>query len=100
DAFEVGDEVLVVVKEIDDMNRINLSRRRALDQSASFAGDTALTAQLAVERERDAKYALLPKGENQPRRDSRPQDRGDRGDRPRNGGFHRDRPRRDNGRDR
>ncbi|MDR0651670.1 MAG: polyribonucleotide nucleotidyltransferase [Synergistaceae bacterium] len=100
DAFEVGDEVLVVVKEIDDMNRINLSRRRALDQSASFAGDAALTAQLAVERERDAKYALLPKGENVQRRDSRPGDRGDRGDRPRNGGFHRDRPRRDNGRDR
>ncbi|MDR1581602.1 MAG: polyribonucleotide nucleotidyltransferase [Synergistaceae bacterium] len=103
DAFEIGDEVLVVVKEIDDMNRINLSRRRALDQSASFANDTALAAQLAVERERDAKYALLPKGENAQRRDSRPSDRsdrGDRGDRPRNGGFHRDRPRRDNGRDR
>ena len=103
DAFEIGDEVLVVVKEIDDMNRINLSRRRALDQSTSFAGDETLTAQLAAERERDAKYALLPKGENVQRRDSRPQDRGDRGergDRPRNGGFHRDRPRRDNGRDR
>ncbi|MDR1965958.1 MAG: polyribonucleotide nucleotidyltransferase [Synergistaceae bacterium] len=99
DAFDVGDEVLVVVKEIDDMNRINLSRRRAIEQSASYESDPDLAAQLAVERERDARYATLPKSEGAPRRDSRPGDR-DRGDRPR-GSFHRsdrDRPdrRRDN----
>jgi polyribonucleotide nucleotidyltransferase len=101
DAFGIGDEVLVVVKEIDDMNRVNLSRRRAIEQSAAFAGDEVLTGQLAAERERDERYATLPKQDG-PRRDSRPGgDRGDRGDRPRGGGGFRggDR-RRDGGRDR
>ncbi|MDR3280115.1 MAG: polyribonucleotide nucleotidyltransferase [Synergistaceae bacterium] len=96
DAFSVGDEVLVIVKEIDDMNRINLSRRRAIEASASFESDPVLTAQLEIERERDTRYATLPKGEGAPRRDARPG-----GDRPR-GNFHRsDRPdrRRDNGHD-
>jgi polyribonucleotide nucleotidyltransferase len=97
DAFDIGDEVLVVVKEIDDMNRINLSRRRALEQSSSFASDEVLSSQLAVERERDDRYAKLPKGEGTQRRDFRPS-----GDHPRGGSFHRDRDRpdrrRDNGR--
>jgi polyribonucleotide nucleotidyltransferase len=103
DAFAVGDSVLVVVKEIDDMNRINLSRRRALEQSQALESDAEFAPQLPVERERDARYATLPKGDGAPRRDSRG-DRPDRGDRP-HGGFHRpdrggDRPpRRDNGRD-
>ena len=105
DAFEIGDEVLVVVKEIDDMNRVNLSRRRAIEQSAAFAGDEILTAQLEIERERDTRYAALPKSEGSPRRDSRPDGRGDRdrGDRPRNNfrGDRGSRPdrRHDNGRD-
>ncbi|MDR1650461.1 MAG: polyribonucleotide nucleotidyltransferase [Synergistaceae bacterium] len=96
DAFEVGDEVLVVVKEIDDMNRINLSRRRAIESSRDYESDPELAGQLEIEKERDAKYAALPKGEGGPRRDPRPG-----GDRPR-GNFHRpDRPdrRRSNGRD-
>jgi polyribonucleotide nucleotidyltransferase len=97
DAFEVGDEVLVVVKDIDDMNRINLSRRRALDQSSSFASDAVLSSHLPIEHERDARYAKLPKGEGSQRRDSRPS-----GDHSRNNSFHRDRDRpdrrRDNGR--
>ncbi|MDR3254122.1 MAG: polyribonucleotide nucleotidyltransferase [Synergistaceae bacterium] len=79
DAFSVGDEVLVVVKEIDDMNRINLSRRRALDQSATVEADEILGAQLPVEREREDRYSTFPKGEGGPRRDFRPG--GDRGDR-------------------
>ena len=101
DAFQVGDEVLVVVKEIDDMNRVNLSRRRAIEQAASFEGDETLTAQLEIERERDTRYAAFPKPEGGPRREGRPEGRGgDRGDRPRGnfrGGPDR---RRDNGRDR
>jgi polyribonucleotide nucleotidyltransferase len=99
DAFKIGDEVLVTVKEIDDMNRVNLSRRRALEQTAAIEADPEMAALLLVERERDAKYATLPKGEGAPRRDFRPdRDRG--GDRPRSG--YRDIPRgtRDGGRDR
>jgi polyribonucleotide nucleotidyltransferase len=90
DAFSVGDDVLVMVKEIDDMNRINLSRRRALDQKAAIESDAILVSQLPAEIERDERYSAFPKSEGGPRRDSRPGgDRGDRGgdrgDRPRNG---------------
>ncbi|MDR1471526.1 MAG: polyribonucleotide nucleotidyltransferase [Synergistaceae bacterium] len=86
DAFNVGDEVLVIVKEIDDMNRINLSRRRALEQSAALQADPELAALLPAEAARDERYAALPKGEPFRPRDSRPG--GDRSDRPR-GGYHR-----------
>ncbi len=34
DVFKVGDKVLVMVKEIDDMNRVNLTRRRILENEA------------------------------------------------------------------
>lgn len=84
DAFQVGDEVLVVVKEIDDMNRINLSRKRALEMKAEIEADDSLAAQLPAEAERDEKFATLPKSEapaggRPPRRD----DRGPRHDRDR-----------------
>jgi polyribonucleotide nucleotidyltransferase len=92
DAFSIGDDVLVVVKEIDDMNRINLSRRRALDQTAAIDADPSLAAQLPAEREREERYSAFPKGEGSPRRESRPgQDGGERRDRDRdrNRGQHR-----------
>ncbi|MDR1915318.1 MAG: polyribonucleotide nucleotidyltransferase [Synergistaceae bacterium] len=89
DAFNIGDEVLVIVKEIDDMNRINLSRRRALEQSAAIQADSELAPQLPIEIARDERYATLPKGESpRPRDSGRPG--GDRSsDRPRGGGYHR-----------
>ncbi|MDR0648818.1 MAG: polyribonucleotide nucleotidyltransferase [Synergistaceae bacterium] len=86
DAFSVGDDVLVVVKEIDDMNRINLSRRRAIEQKAAVMADPVLAAQLPAELEREERYSAFPKGEGGPRRDSRPGF-----DRPRNGGNRPDR---------
>ena len=86
DAFSVGDDVLVVVKEIDDMNRINLSRRRAIEQKAAVMADPVLAAQLPAELEREERYSTFPKGEGGPRRDSRPGF-----DRPRNGGNRPDR---------
>ena len=90
DAVSVGDTVMVVVKEIDDMNRINLSRKRLLEQKAAIEADPVLAAQLPQEMEREEKYATFPKSEGPPRRDSRPG--GDRnGDRPRG---NRDRDRR------
>ncbi|ACZ18952.1 polyribonucleotide nucleotidyltransferase [Thermanaerovibrio acidaminovorans] len=75
DAFSIGDEVLVVVREIDDMNRINLSRRRLIDRYDQLAKDPALAAQVEVERAREIRYGTLkpeggsPKGP-QGRRDS------------------------------
>jgi polyribonucleotide nucleotidyltransferase len=83
DAFSSGDEVLVVVKEIDDMNRINLSRKRALEQSAAVEADPLLAPQLPAEKARDERYSTLPKSEGFQRREPRPG--GDRGDRPRSG---------------
>lgn len=92
DAFDVGDPVLVIVKEIDDMNRINLSRRRAMEQAEAIEKDPQMAAQLPAEKERDEKYAAFPKSEGGPRRDSRPG--GGRGDRPRDGQHRSDRDRR------
>lgn len=86
DAFSIGDQVLVVVKEIDDMNRINLSRKRALEMSTEIGADADFRAQLPLETARDEKYATLPKTELPPRRDRD-------GGRP-HGGRDRDRDRR------
>ncbi|MDR1481710.1 MAG: polyribonucleotide nucleotidyltransferase [Synergistaceae bacterium] len=102
DAFKTGDEVLVVVKEIDEMNRVNLSRKRALEQTASVEADPLLAPQLSAERARDERYSVLPKGDRGDRgdgparrdRDFRPGGDRDRGDRPR-GGYRPDSRRRD-----
>ncbi|MDL2298719.1 polyribonucleotide nucleotidyltransferase [Synergistaceae bacterium OttesenSCG-928-D05] len=85
DAFGIGDKVLVTVKEIDDMNRVNLSRKRIIDRLDELAKDPEFTEQVAVEKEREERYALFPKSEGAPRRDrdgDRPRrDSGDRGGR-------------------
>jgi polyribonucleotide nucleotidyltransferase len=88
DAFSVGDEVLVIVKEIDDMNRINLSRRRALEQKNLAESDPQFAAQLSTETKRDERYSTFPKAEGGAKREYR-QDRGDRGDRDRGRNGHR-----------
>lgn len=74
-AFNVGDKVIVTVKEIDDMNRVNLSRKRVLDKLDELAKDPEFTDQVVIEKEREERFATLPKDENGPRHDS--------GDRPR-----------------
>ncbi|MEG1799164.1 MAG: S1 RNA-binding domain-containing protein, partial [Synergistaceae bacterium] len=87
DAFGIGDKVLVTVKEIDDMHRVNLSRKRILDKLDDLAKDEEFKDQVLVEKAREEKYALFPKSEGGPRRDD--------GDRPRRdfggdrGGDHR-----------
>lgn len=81
DAFEVGDSVLVIVKEIDDMNRVNLSRKRVLDRMEELSSDPTFAEQIPLEREREERYSKFPKSEGNPRRDSRPPH--ERGDRPR-----------------
>lgn len=76
DAFNIGDRVLVMVKEIDDMHRVNLSRKRLLNRLDELAADPAFAEQIPAEKEREERYSQFPKGEAVPRRD------GDR-DRPR-----------------
>ncbi len=90
DAFSLGDEVLVIVKEIDDMNRINLSRRRILGELDKLASEEEFAAQIPIEREREERYATFPKSEGRPGGD-RPRGDRDRGDRPRRDGGRPDR---------
>jgi polyribonucleotide nucleotidyltransferase len=80
DAINPGDKVLVTVKEIDDMHRVNLSRKRILDQLDELEKDPEFAEQVKIEKEREERYALLPKSEGGPRRDSGP--RHDDGGRP------------------
>lgn len=91
DAFAVGDEVLVIVKEIDDMNRINLSRRRVLEQADKLEADPQFAAQIPIERARDERFATFPKSEGGPSGER--SDRGDRNDRSRGGRSDGRRPR-------
>lgn len=78
-AFNVGDKVIVTVKEIDDMKRVNLSRKRILDKLDELATDSAFTDQVAIEKEREERFALLPKDEERPRHDSADRPRRDFG---------------------
>ena len=89
DAFSIGDRVLVTVKEIDDMHRVNLSRKRLLDKYDELAEQPEFKDQILVEKAREDRYALFPKGDGGPRREGREggdrghgRDRGERGDRP------------------
>lgn len=78
DAFSVGDAVIVTVKEIDDMNRVNLSRRRILDKLDELAKDPVFTAQVLLERTREERFATLKSEDSGAPRHDRPS-----GDRPR-----------------
>ena len=78
DAFSVGDAVIVTVKEIDDMNRVNLSRRRILDRLDELAKDPVFTAQVLLERTREERFATLKSEDSGAPRHDRPS-----GDRPR-----------------
>lgn len=82
DAFAIGDKVLVTVKEIDDMHRVNLSRKRVLDRLNDLANDFEFAEQVVLEKQREERYSLFPKSE---------------GGNKREGGFRRDddRPKRD-----
>ena len=52
DVFKIGDKVLVMVKEIDDQGRANLSRRRALANEEKIRA-VGLAYALPEERERE-----------------------------------------------
>lgn len=95
DVFKVGDRVLVMVKEIDDMNRVNLTRRRILENEARIS-DEGLSDALPAEKEREEAIAALaaaakanpsPERERSSHGGGRP-DRGDRrGGGPRRSSF-------------
>ena len=86
DIFKPGDRVLVMVKEIDDMGRVNLTRRRIFENESRIA-EEGLSDILPAEKEREEKIIELEaeaKANPQPERDrERPSHGGrpDRGDR-------------------
>lgn len=84
DAFGIGERVLVVVKEIDDMHRVNLSRKRILNRLDELEADPAFAEQIPAERGREEKYSQFPKSDGPSRREP-------------SGDRDRDRPRRDFG---
>lgn len=82
DVFKPGDRVLVMVKEIDDMGRVNLTRRRIVSNEEKI-NEVGLAEALPNERERENLIESI--AENAPpaapRGDRERHDRGDRGDR-------------------
>ncbi len=61
DVFKVGDKVLVMVKEIDDQGRVNLTRRRVMANEEKIR-EAGLAYALPDERERDNLIASLSSG--------------------------------------
>jgi len=88
DAFKVGDTVLVMVKEIDDMKRINLTRRRLL-QDEEAVTKAGFEDRLPVEAERDAKFEKISKEAGPSSRSSSGRNEHSRGDNPRHRGSSR-----------
>lgn len=81
DAFAVGDRVLVQVKEIDEMGRINLTRRRFLEDPGLLRENPEYEAQFEAEEEREDRYATLLPGESSGNSGSSRGEGRDRGDR-------------------
>ncbi|HPE91352.1 MAG TPA: S1 RNA-binding domain-containing protein, partial [Synergistales bacterium] len=78
DVFSSGDSVLVMVKEIDDMGRINLSRRRALERKNEPELAERFADAFVLEDAREERIKALPP--------SGDRDRNQRGGAPRPGG--------------
>lgn len=77
DAFEIGDKVLVQVKEIDDMGRVNLTRKPLIPGFDSLAQNPEYTEQIEIEKAREIKYAAFPESTPAPKRDKAPHRDGD-----------------------
>lgn len=93
DAFEIGEKVLITVKEIDDMHRVNLSRKKLLDKLDELALEPEFRDQIPVERAREERYAQFPRGGGERREGGRDRDKGGR-DRDRDRGERRERDQR------
>jgi len=98
DVFKAGDKVLIMVKEIDDMGRVNLTRRRLISNESKVS-ELGFAHCLPDERERENLIESIADNAPRPDRDrggpprdrDRGGDRGGRDHRPYGGG----RPRRD-----
>ncbi len=77
DAFKIGDQVLVMVKEIDDMKRTNLTRRRLM-QDENAVIEAGFAEQLPAEIEREKGFETLSASSDTTSKPS-----GSRGDHPR-----------------
>ncbi len=84
DVFQPGDRVMVMVKEIDDQNRINLSRRRLLKDDA-LIDSSGLRQYVAEEQQREERIAALPPADGAGRDRGGRMDRGPRRDGDRRG---------------
>ena len=82
DVFKVGDKVLVMIKEIDDMGRVNLTRRRIVSDESKV---TALGFAHCLPDERERENLIESISESAPpsgpRGDRDRHDHGDRSDR-------------------
>ena len=87
DVFKPGDRVLVMVKEIDDIGRVNLTRRRIVSDEAKVA-EAGLSDALPSERERETLIANIAENAppSAPRGDRERSDRGGRDSRSHGGG--------------
>jgi polyribonucleotide nucleotidyltransferase len=72
DALNIGDKVLVTVKEIDDMHRVNLSRKSLIPRFDELAADPEYSEQIGIEKEREEKFASFPEVSEAPRRERSP----------------------------
>jgi len=71
EVVSIGDPVLVVVKEIDDLGRVNLSRRRILADTSTLDAEEYADI-LKLEEDRDKKIEeLVSKGGDAPKRENR-----------------------------
>jgi polyribonucleotide nucleotidyltransferase len=99
DAVKPGDMVLVMVKEIDDMNRVNLTRRRLLEKAEEHHLAEQFPEAYPLELEREERIAAAsaaagPASERPRRPEGEGRDRRPGGDRPdRRGSGSRDRGR-------
>jgi polyribonucleotide nucleotidyltransferase len=78
DVFKLGDKVLVMIKEIDDMGRVNLTRRRIFADESKV---TALGFARCLPDERERENLIESISENAPRDRERHDRGGDRGGR-------------------
>lgn len=84
EALSIGDKVLVQVKEIDDMGRVNLTRRGLIERWDELAANPDFAEAVAAERAREARYAEFKdsdrrsEGQDRPRKEFRSRDEGSR----------------------
>ncbi|MDO4219050.1 MAG: polyribonucleotide nucleotidyltransferase [Synergistaceae bacterium] len=75
ESLSIGDRVLVEVKEIDDMGRVNLTRRGLIERWDELAANPDFAEAVATEREREERYAAFKCPEKRPEKQDKPKPR-------------------------